>query len=134
VAGGEVVDPIFDKIFVIAVVAALLAEGRLTPAELALIVTRDALILAGAAALVIVRRRVRLRARRSGKVVTVLQFAALLAAITWGAAVRAAAIAAAMAGVIAAADYAAAARRSLHRSERAGYDPAPRGPAARDRR
>jgi hypothetical protein len=57
-----------------------------------------------------------MRARMSGKSVTALQLATLVAAIAWQELVRPLAIVTGAAGAAAAVDYAAAARRSLHRS------------------
>jgi phosphatidylglycerophosphate synthase len=118
VAGGEIIDPIFDKLFILTVVAALLVELRITPAELALTVVRDVLVLAGAAVVLLSGRRMRLQARMSGKIVTTLQGLVLLAAIVWQAAVLPLAITTAVTGIAAGIDYGRAARRSLHPAKR----------------
>jgi phosphatidylglycerophosphate synthase len=114
VPGGEVLDPIADKLFVIAVIAVLFIEQRITPLELALVLTRDVLVVTGTLAAFAARLRPRLRARLSGKIVTGFQIATLIGATAWRAAVLPLAIVTAVAGIVATVDYARAVRRSLH--------------------
>jgi cardiolipin synthase (CMP-forming) len=53
---GRVLDPVADKIFVASVLGTLLWEGTLTPLELALIGTRDLVVMAGTIAGLALRR------------------------------------------------------------------------------
>jgi phosphatidylglycerophosphate synthase len=82
-AFGAVLDPATDRVFVLVVVGALLFEGTLTIAQTLILMARDIVTTIG---VIVVRasaslRTLRLEARFSGKVVTVLQFAALVGAI-----------------------------------------------------
>jgi cardiolipin synthase (CMP-forming) len=116
VPGGEIIDPVFDKLFVLAVITALALENRLGATDVLLILVRDILVVVGGALVLGFGARPRMRARMSGKSVTALQLATLVAAIAWQELVRPLAIVTGAAGAAAAVDYAAAARRSLHRS------------------
>src|SRR5687768_2489699 len=82
-AFGAVLDPATDRVFVLVVVATLLLEGTLTLAQTLLLMARDIVTTVG---VIIARSVTRLRslpieARWSGKVVTALQFIALIGAI-----------------------------------------------------
>lgn len=70
---GEVLDPIADRVFAIAVLGTFLAEGRLALWELLLLLARDIYTTAAFVAAQLLRLPVRFRARRSGKIVTTLQ-------------------------------------------------------------
>ncbi|HEX2168450.1 MAG TPA: CDP-alcohol phosphatidyltransferase family protein [Longimicrobiales bacterium] len=74
---GEVLDPIADKTFMLVALITLAAEGALPLWTLPLLLTRDIGVAAGALVLVARGRNVRLPARRAGKAVTWLQFAAI---------------------------------------------------------
>jgi cardiolipin synthase len=80
---GALVDPIADRIFVLAATATLVAGGAVTlPAALVLLTRDIATALGFFIALAVPRLRPReFKARWLGKLVTVLQFAALLCAI-----------------------------------------------------
>jgi CDP-diacylglycerol--glycerol-3-phosphate 3-phosphatidyltransferase len=80
---GALLDPIADRCFVVACVAALVIEEALTPAQTLILLSRD---LATAIGFLVARsiswlRTVPFQARYLGKAVTVLQLATLLAAL-----------------------------------------------------
>jgi cardiolipin synthase len=78
---GRVLDPVADKLFVLAVVLTLLAEGRLRGWEVALVGLRDWAVLLGAAGVALRRDWAAFRHMPPtllGKAVTVLQFVFLL--------------------------------------------------------
>lgn len=82
---GAIVDPIFDKLFVVIAVAALVITGRLSLPMLALIITRDILMVPMLLALPLASRQTRssltMRSNVFGKITTVAQFSALIAAM-----------------------------------------------------
>ena len=80
---GAVIDPAADRVFVVAVIAALVVENAMTLAQCLLLLVRDIATTLGAAAVRLAPswRPPRLQARWSGKVVTALQFVTLLAVI-----------------------------------------------------
>jgi phosphatidylglycerophosphate synthase len=114
---GEVLDPVVDKIFILAAVLAVVttAEGiRLGPWEIAGVLLRDIAVVAGFfVALVRRRRRVTIPARASGKAVSVLQFLTIAAILLELAAARPLAWTTAVASVWAIVDYARIALRGL---------------------
>jgi cardiolipin synthase (CMP-forming) len=114
VPGGEALDPIMDKAFIVAVVVVLFSEGRLPAADLLMLLVRDVLVVCATALAIAAGHRPQIRARMSGKIVTGLQLAALLGAVAWTPAVRPLAIATAIAGAVSFADYSHHAWRSLH--------------------
>jgi cardiolipin synthase (CMP-forming) len=104
---GAILDPIADRVFVLAALATLLAEGALALWQAALLLTRD---IATTAGYLVARsstrlRDVELKARLPGKVVTVLQLVTLLAALLKSALVTPLAVATAVASTVAIADY-----------------------------
>jgi CDP-diacylglycerol--glycerol-3-phosphate 3-phosphatidyltransferase/cardiolipin synthase len=82
-AFGAVIDPAADRAFVVIVVGTLLVDGTLTPAQTLVLMSRDIVTTIGVIAVRTIAslRGIRLEARFSGKVVTALQFAALVGAI-----------------------------------------------------
>ncbi len=80
---GAIIDPAADRVFVLVVLATLVAGGALTLAQCALLLLRDIATTIGAVATRLIPRwrTERLQARWSGKVVTALQFATLIALI-----------------------------------------------------
>jgi phosphatidylglycerophosphate synthase len=81
---GQLLDPVADKVFVVGVVAALLADGSLAWWQAGLVALRDIAVLAGALWLVLRRGWPACRGMRPrwpGKVTTALQFAFLLAVL-----------------------------------------------------
>jgi len=111
---GAIVDPAADRVFIVVVIVTLVAEGTLTPMQTLILLARDIVTTVGVVVVRLVARlrSLRLEARFSGKVVTVLQFAALVGALVdrrtlpWMLALVA------LAGVISIADYASAAWRA----------------------
>ena len=77
---GAIIDPAADRAFVVIVLAALVAAQIVTVAQCALLLVRDIATTVGALAVRVAPawRPDRLQARRSGKVVTALQFVTLV--------------------------------------------------------
>lgn len=76
---GEIIDPIADRLFVLVIVVTLVARSQLRAWEVALLMLRD---IYNSIAFFILRARrtkIRFRARRSGKIVTVLQAGSVIA-------------------------------------------------------
>jgi phosphatidylglycerophosphate synthase len=80
---GALIDPIADRVFVVAVAVSLIRGGALTvPAALVLVARDVATALGFVVALTVPRlRAAELKARGLGKLVTALQYATLLAAL-----------------------------------------------------
>ena len=110
---GEVLDPIADRAFMITVLVTLAVERTIPLWTLPLLLLRDAGVILGAAAVWAVRPRARLEARRPGKRVTWLQFAAAAAILLWPPLARWVAPAIALLGVIALVDYGRVAAASV---------------------
>ena len=84
---GRLLDPVADKVFVLAVVGTLLAEGVLRPWECALVILRDVCVVAGALWVALHERDLaagRIRPRFPGKLATALQFTFLVALLWQG--------------------------------------------------
>lgn len=80
---GAIVDPITDKLFVLIALIALLARRELTFGQLLILISRD---LYTSIMFIILRSkgwRIDFKSRISGKVVTVLQIATVLALLFW---------------------------------------------------
>jgi CDP-diacylglycerol--glycerol-3-phosphate 3-phosphatidyltransferase/cardiolipin synthase len=110
---GEIIDPITDKLFVATVVATLLARGRLSIESALLLLLRD---FYNALAFLVIRVRkfpIRMKARFSGKVVTVLQLITIAAFILRPEQVRPFLLATIAVSVYSVFDYTRAGRRSL---------------------
>jgi cardiolipin synthase (CMP-forming) len=88
---GALIDPVADRGFAITAILTLLLEGLLTPAQVILLLLRDAATALGfiVARLVPTLRPVELKARMLGKAVTTLQAMTLLASLLVPAAVPA---------------------------------------------
>lgn len=110
---GAVLDPAADRAFVVVVIGTLIADGVLTWAQTAVLLSRDIVTTVGvvAARTLPALRRLRLEARFSGKVVTVLQFATLIAAVVAPRSIPWLLIPVAIASIISIADYSMAAWR-----------------------
>ena len=80
---GEVLDPVADKTFMLAALVTLVTDGRLPVWTLPLLLTRDLGVALGALFLTARGVRVRMPARRAGKLVTWLQFGAIGAILLW---------------------------------------------------
>ena len=80
---GALIDPIADRIFVLAAFGALVAGDRLQPVHAAVLLLRDVMVVIGffTARAIPWLRGVTFRARPLGKAVTVLQLGTLLAAL-----------------------------------------------------
>lgn len=105
---GALIDPVSDRAFAITAVATLAWEGALHSVQVAVFLMRD---LATTAALLVARRVPSLRgvtfvARLPGKIVTVLQFIALVAAIAAPRHIGPLIVVLGVASVVAIADYA----------------------------
>jgi CDP-diacylglycerol--glycerol-3-phosphate 3-phosphatidyltransferase len=109
-AAGELLDPIADKVFVLAVLVTLAVEGAIPFWTLPLLLTRDIGVTLGALVLMGRGGRRRTPARRLGKLVTWLQFAAVAALLVWPGTARWTAPTIALLGVFALYDYARAFR------------------------
>ncbi len=104
---GALLDPVADRLFVMTVVFTFLVEGQLTIWHTVALLFRDVMSLIGwfVARSVAWLRSIPFRARTAGKVVTVLQFAALLC-VMWYPPVVTPLVALAFAiGVVATVDY-----------------------------
>lgn len=117
---GEILDPLTDKAFVITALATLVHTGALTIAEVLILTARDIVTLLGFAASLVLRLRIRYRSRFSGKVVTTLQLATVIAAIAFPAATRPAVLITGAAAVWAIADYITSGVRALRHAEPQG--------------
>ena len=102
---GELLDPIADKTFMVAVIVTLVVEGRLALWTLPLLLVRDIGVALGAVVLVLRGTRVRMPSRRAGKIVTWAQFAAIGVILLWPEAAVWVAPAIAIAGLVALRDY-----------------------------
>ena len=103
---GEVLDPIADKVFMLAALATLAVE-RLVPALVVpLLLTRDIGVALGVTVLALRGRRMHMPARRAGKIVTWLQFAGIGAILLWPGIAWWVALTVAAAGIFALQDYA----------------------------
>lgn len=106
---GALIDPLFDKIFVIVALAAFLSGPFLGWREFVVLLSRDFLVGIGFLVVKVMGLNIAAESRRSGKLVTVLQvvtlFVLLLAPYRTGAFIVAVAVASAIAVV----DYAASA-------------------------
>jgi phosphatidylglycerophosphate synthase len=82
---GKYLDPIADKVFALGVLVSVLRDELISPFGMALLLTRDGIVVFGTLALILVRRRDVLRRMRPsvlGKVTTAVQLAYLFL-ITW---------------------------------------------------
>jgi phosphatidylglycerophosphate synthase len=104
---GAMLDPVADRTFVLVVVVMFLAQARITRAEYFVLLARD---LATAIGFLVARSVPRLRAapfqaRRSGKIVTMLQMVTLLSVLVYPAAVPALVAVVGLASIVAIVDY-----------------------------
>ena len=104
---GALLDPVADRLFVMAVVFTFVAEAQLSAWHAAALLFRDVMSLIGWFVARNVRwlRAIPFRARRVGKLVTALQFLALLCVLLYPSLVNALVISAFVLGVIASVDY-----------------------------
>jgi CDP-diacylglycerol--glycerol-3-phosphate 3-phosphatidyltransferase len=80
---GEVLDPIADKVFMIAVVTTLFIEGHIALWMLPVLLLRDLVVGLGGGIALLLHPGLRLPARTPGKRVTYVQFTAAGALLVW---------------------------------------------------
>ncbi len=104
---GAMLDPVADRLFVLAVVTSYLVDGSLSIWQAVALLVRDVLSVIGfiVARTVSWLRAIPFRARVPGKIVTGLQFAAFLAVLVAPDLVTTLVVAACVLGLTAAADY-----------------------------
>ena len=115
---GKYLDPAADKVFVAAVLATLVVRGPLLPADLAVLVVRDVVVLLGTAGLLAAGRRdvlARLGPSPLGKATTVAQLLYLLVVVWARDRFPAGLAVAGSLGALAALDYLRRGRRALTR-------------------
>ena len=113
---GAVLDPVADKLFIVAAYVAVARRGLLAPVEIVGVLLRDIVAVLGFATSWLLRRPVALPARAGGKAVTVCQLLTLVAFIAESPLVRPLAWATAAISVYALWDYGrVAARVTSHR-------------------
>jgi len=114
---GALIDPLADRGFVAAALVVFLLEGKLTPWEFGLFIIRDVGTAIGflVSRLVPSLRKVHLKARMLGKVVTTLQLAALLSVLLVPVLVRPLVIAAGVLALASVVDYTLAVWRARER-------------------
>jgi cardiolipin synthase (CMP-forming) len=110
---GAIIDPITDKAFVVTALTAFAVDGTITLAGLAVLLSRDIFVSAGFLLILALRGPVRLEARYPGKVVTTIQFAAVVVLTLLPAAALPVLIVTGAASAWAIADYGAAGIRAL---------------------
>lgn len=115
---GELLDPIADRVFMVTSVVTLAVEGALPVWTVPLLLLRDIGVLFGAGVALAMNPVVRLPARRGGKRVTWLQFAAVLLLLFQPGLTPWIVPPIAALGAAALIDYAAEARRQLRREGR----------------
>ncbi len=126
---GALIDPIADRIFVVAAVGTFVANGALSPLQAIALLLRDVMTVIGfcVAKSVTWLRAVTFRARPLGKLVTVLQLATLLALTVVPRAVPALVAAVGAAAVAATVDYTLLLWRERARDAAAAGPPAAAG-------
>lgn len=102
---GQIVDPITDKLFVLVALATLTAHGLIAPWMVLALLVRDIYTSFAFFIVKVLDWHVRFKARFSGKAVTVLQLAVMIAALLWPAAVVPLVVATALAAAGAIVDY-----------------------------
>jgi len=107
---GEVLDPIADKTFMLSAFLTLAIEVPLPWWTLPALLTRDIGVAIGVLILGVRGSRVRMPARRAGKLVTLMQFAGIGVMLAWPETASLVALLIAVAGVLALRDYARSVR------------------------
>ncbi len=82
---GQLLDPIADKLFILATIGTLIAEGRVTVLQFTLLAARDIVVAIGTMSVLVEARTnavLQLKPRWSGKVATAFQFALLIVLFT----------------------------------------------------
>ena len=111
---GMVLDPVADKLFMLAAFLTVARHGLLTWWEILLVLSRDIVAALGTVGVWLLQRPVSLPARAGGKAVTVCQLLTLVAYIAESPLVRPLAWATAAIAVYAIWDYGRAAARAVH--------------------
>lgn len=112
---GAVLDPVADKLFMVAAAGAVLLSGRLHPLELLGALSRDIVATLAFAWVLIIGRPAAIQARWSGKIVTLCQVAMLTAFVAGSELIRPLAWAATLTGIWAIIDYRLVANRDRTR-------------------
>ena len=110
---GAALDPITDKVFVVTALLTYAIDSIIAWPQLLVLLARDIVVSVGAALLFLLRMPLEIRARFPGKLVTVLQLAAVLVLLLVPALAHVLVITVAAASVWAIVDYAVAARAAL---------------------
>jgi phosphatidylglycerophosphate synthase len=116
---GALLDPVADKVFMLSAFTAFLVHGEITTAQWGILLFRDFATALGALVALVVPGLTpgAFRARRSGKIVTVLQLAAILALTLEPGHEAAVSMIVGLASVVCAADYTLALAWALERPE-----------------
>ncbi len=112
---GAVIDPLFDKLFVIIALAAFLREPYLSWPEFAVLISRDLYVGSGFIVAKTIRVAVSVRSRFSGKLVTFLQLVTLFVLLFTPGQVDLFVVVVGVASVIAILDYTSAGIASLRK-------------------
>ncbi len=116
---GEILDPVTDKLFVAAVLGTMLVRGRMSIGTVLLFLVRD---FYNALAFVVIQVRklpIRMKARFSGKTVTVMQMLTLAAFVLWPSAAWPLLLATVGVSIYSIFDYTRAGRRGLREARSA---------------
>lgn len=114
---GAILDPVTDKTFLVTALISLAVNGPLRLTELLVLLARDIAVALGFAIVVLRRAPMQLSARFPGKLVTVLQLAALVVLTAFPAWRMPVIIAVGLASVVAIGDYGSSAVRALRARE-----------------
>ncbi|HUP88956.1 MAG TPA: CDP-alcohol phosphatidyltransferase family protein [Longimicrobiales bacterium] len=109
---GALVDPIADKLFVVVALIALLVRRELSAVQLLVLLARDVFTTIAYVVLRRLRWSFDFKARITGKIVTVLQFASVMAVLFWRGAFPTLLVVTAVASILAVADYSHVALRA----------------------
>jgi phosphatidylglycerophosphate synthase len=121
---GTIIDPLFDKLFVLVVLAAFLTGPRLGWAEFLLLIARDVYIALAYVVVKVLGFRVVWAPRLAGKLVTFLQVITLFVLLVVPQALGALVVAVAVASAVAIVDYTWAGVAALRRQREPGSEPA----------
>ncbi|HEY8469381.1 MAG TPA: CDP-alcohol phosphatidyltransferase family protein [Longimicrobiales bacterium] len=117
---GELLDPLTDKIFLVAVLFSFALDGRLAPWQLLVLLGRDLFAIAAFLTVVVFGLPIRFRARLGGKIVTGVQLAAVLVLLVRPEWIGPLVVIAAVTGTYAVLDYTRVGLRALRAAARHG--------------
>ncbi|HSJ24478.1 MAG TPA: CDP-alcohol phosphatidyltransferase family protein [Longimicrobiales bacterium] len=117
---GAVLDPVTDKAFIVTALVAFAVDGTITPLGLLVLLARDICVAVGLAVILLARSGMRLEARYPGKVLTTIQFAAIVVLTLLPAVAVPVIVVAGVVSVWAIADYATAGLDALRAPRRQG--------------